>query len=88
MSVLKLQVKNLDDMLIVDPADWDNVKDVRWMLSGEEVVNRLGVSYDEFVGIVGKKNRYGNKWDKRREFLIENHQKYVYNEYRQCYILS
>ena len=81
--VLRLKVKNSLEYLKVDAEHWEKVRTVGWYLNKENVViNRKGVSYEEFVGIGdGLKNMSGNVFDKRAKFLIPVGLDYVWSEY-------
>ena len=82
-SLLRLQVQNSLEYLIVDEAHWELVKDVRWVLGKDGMIrSKSGVSYDEFVGIeAGQKNMLDNPFDKRVKFLIDDHLEYRWSEY-------
>ncbi len=89
MSELQLKIRGTDEYLIIDPCDWLSVREVKWDMRNGVAVNRLGVPYDEFVGIPdGMHNMYGHPFDKRRKFLIKRGFTYEFSEYDNCFILK
>lgn len=86
---LQLKVRGTFEYMIIDPSDWDGVRDVKWYFKEGVVVNGLGVPYDEFVGLgENMKNMYGHTLDKRRQFLIDVGLQYEMCESEGCYILK
>ena len=47
----RLQNRTTGDWMIIDPIDWDNVKEVFWFFVDGKVVNKSGQTYEDYVGI-------------------------------------
>ena len=78
---LRLKIRETDLYLLVDHEDWKNVRDVSWYLVEGVVTTRCGVTYEEYIDVVGKKNKYNNILDKRRQYMVDLNQAYEFSEY-------
>jgi hypothetical protein len=72
---------------MISECDWEQVKNIPWFLYRGEVTTRYGVTYEEILDIVGKKNKHHNLLDKRRENMIDLDQECVFDEFLGTYVI-
>jgi len=80
VSVLKL--KNSEDYLIIDPSDWNTVKDILWFVYKGQITTRSGIPYEEVCCFPSNtKNIDDNLLDKRRDRLVPKEEQWVWSEF-------
>jgi len=56
------------DYLLLDPEDFEMIKDARVWLCGGELMMQTGMSIEEFLGIKGRRASFAPKFDYRRRW--------------------